>query len=209
MSNGVKKNFRGLRALVIHPDDGNRATLVTALKNLRLHVVVMEPGAEVQADADSCDLVFFDADEGIGSIFPEGDLSEVASIAIIGTEAPSRLARVVRHRSASHILKPIRNSGVFTAIFVAINEFEKRQTSLREIDRMRQRLAGRRILIKAILHLMATCNVDEDDAYERLRVESMNRRIPIEEMARESLGNEKKPRGTKRVPRISRRVPST
>lgn len=186
---GVIKNFRGLRARVIHAEDANRARLLEMLEKLGLHVTAVAPGAAEAAE--HFDLVFFDADEGAGQTFGAAAPPNVPCIALVGSEAPSRLTRVVNQRAASHILKPVRSAGVYTAIFLAVNEARQRRRLQREIEVLRQRLAGRRDVTRAVVHLMRLCGIDEDAAYAWLRDEAMRRRIPIEDMARESLGRDR------------------
>lgn len=195
MSGGVVKNFRGLRARVIHVDDANRARLVSMLEKLGLQVTAVAPTPEATEAADDCDLVFFDADEGAGQTFGAAAPPDCPCIALVGNEAPSRLTRVVNQRAASHILKPIRSAGVYTAVFLAVNEARTRLQSQRDIEVLRQRLAGRRSVTRAVVHLMRLCGIDEDAAYCWLRDESMRRRVPIEEMARESLGLDRQSHG--------------
>lgn len=186
MKDGITTNFRGLRAHVIHRDGPNRRTLVSILGKLGLEVEAVGPGAPQVLGA--CDLVFFDADEGLDSL--PANARALPHIALVGTEAPSRLARVVRLECASHILKPIRGAGVFTALLLALNEHERRKKMERRIELLEQRMAGRRLVIKAVLRLMALCGIDEDAAYESLRLEAMNRRVPIDQVARERLGSD-------------------
>ena len=204
MSGAVIKNFRGLRALVIHPMDANCSRLVTLLSKLGLEVTAVESGDVGAEVASEFNLVLFDADEGTGSVFDGVTPPQVPCIALIGNEAPSRLSRVVSQRAASHILKPIRSAGVFTAVFVAVNEFHQRQRVQREVDTLRARLKGRRLVSKAVLRLVQLYAIDDDDAYEWLRAEAMRRRISIEDMARESLGLDKHAHETLQQARISR-----
>ena len=184
MKRGIATNFRGLRALIVQGDDPNRCTLVSVLCKLGVEVEAIDPSAtQVRGD---CNIVFFDADEGLQNL-PSGT-DAMPHVALIGTEAPSRLARVVRLECASHILKPIRGSGVYTALVLAVNEHERRKKMERQIEILEQRMAGRRLVLKAVLHLMTLCGTDEDAAYESLRLEAMNRRVPIDQVARERLG---------------------
>ncbi|MCR9086240.1 MAG: ANTAR domain-containing protein [Rhodobacteraceae bacterium] len=188
MTSGIVTNFRGLRALVVHRSDSNRTVLEDILGRLGLEVITLDPGHLTVDGSPDVDLVLFDADE---DGFDPGDLSNLAempSIALIGNEAPSRLARVFRYQCDSHIQKPIRTSGVFTAVLLAVNGHQRSQRSADQLETMRQRLAGRRTVMKAVLSMMSEQGIDEDAAYERLRRGAMHRRIPIEEMARESLG---------------------
>jgi AmiR/NasT family two-component response regulator len=72
-----------------------------------------------------------------------------------------------------------------------VNEARQRRRIQREVEVLRQRLAGRRDMTRAVVHLMRLCGIDEDAAYAWLRDEAMRRRIPIEDMARESLGRDR------------------
>lgn len=179
----VLRNFRGLRALVLQGDVSGRDTLVQTLRKLGLEAQAM---ASEEASAETfkvADLIFVDADEGSEPIFADDEVPDVPIIAIIGSEAPSRLSRVVKARAASHIQKPVRSSGVFTAVLLGINEHAQRQRMAQEATALRRRLAGRRTVVKAVLALMRRWGVDEDAAYQELRSDAMRERIPVEEAA--------------------------
>lgn len=185
----ITQNFRGLHALVVHADDANRRALVAILGKLGLTVTAKE--VATAEELMSCDLMLIDADEGMEAV-PESEaqqpgLQAVPCIALIGNEAPSRLARVVRRRCDSHILKPIRNSGVYAAVLLAVNSHELRQEAAREIETLRKRLAGRRVVTQAVFAIMKQHRLDQDAAYELLRADAMNRRLPIDQIARERI----------------------
>lgn len=190
MRRPLTSNFRGLQALVIHAEDINRDRLASVLGRLGLRVTLREPDALPTEGLPDCDVMLVDADEDIAGPYPAPDHRDVPLIALIGNEAPSRLARVVAHRCDSHILKPIRSTGVFTALILAVNGHAQRQRRERELEGLRQRLAGRRIVTKAVLRLMSATGLGEDAAYEALRQEAMNRRVPIEEVARSIIGTD-------------------
>jgi len=184
----IAQNFRGARALVVHADDANRETLAITLRRLGLLVALIEPGGEGPVPGvEDCDVVFFDADEGLGGVFGEAAPPDAAYVAMIGVEAPGRLARVVRQRCAGYLMKPIRASGVFTALFISMNEFAQRRREARVRAAMADRLAGRRTVSKAVLRIMTDSGVDDDEAYRLLRRESMRRRMTIEALACERL----------------------
>lgn len=202
MKGSVLTNFRGMRALVIHAEDTNRQVLVAVLGKLGLTVRSLDPhDPALPAALAACDIILMDADVTIEAMPRRGTPRGIPCIALIGTEAPSHLTRVVRQGCVSHILKPIRNTGVYTALLLAINEHEQRQKSEREIETFRQRLAGRRDVTKAVLALMNAQGIDQDEAYDRLRVAAMNRRIPIDELAREHLAQDLRVPGPDRRPR--------
>ncbi|SEA18178.1 ANTAR domain-containing response regulator [Rubrimonas cliftonensis] len=187
MKRAAIQNFRGYRALVLHREDASRDVLMSVLGKLGLAVEAVDPAALTDAALPECDLILFDADDEIEALGGRDAADAPPTIALIGHEAPSRLARVVRRRCASHILKPVRSSGVFTAVYLAVNEHARRQREARETEAMRQRLAGRRVVTAAILRMVLDDGLDQDAAYERLRAEAMRRRIPVDEMARDYL----------------------
>ena len=193
MTKALVQNFRGARALVIHPPDDNRDRLVAALHRLGLLVCALGAGeteTAIAAALESCDILFFDADEGMGPILDGAALPEVPLVALIGVEAPSRRNRAVRARVAGHIAKPIRSTGVFTALFLAFNEFAVRQRRAEERFALEERVRARRFITKAILQLMAEHGVDDEEAYRQLRRESMRRRMTIEALCEEILSAE-------------------
>jgi len=184
MSRLIQKNFSGMRALLLMGPSTARDALESALSKLGLTIVMTEMAQYPIETSLRYDIVFFDADDGAEHSLEGIDLPLVA---LIGSEAPSRLARVVRYRAASHILKPLRSSGIFLAVFLAVNEYSHRSRLDNETQSLRRRLAGRRTVIHAVLSLMDGSGLTENDAYERLRHEAMDRRIPIEDMARHVL----------------------
>lgn len=199
MKGAVKTNFRGLRALVIHADDSNGRVLADVLGKLGLDVDMLDPQGPALTDVFGLyDVVFADVDVSIEGL---AQATVRPCIALIGTEAPSHLARVVRQGCASHIMKPIRHSGVFTALLLAVNGHEKRQKTEHANEGLRRRLAGRRLVTTAVLELMVACGINQDEAYESLRAEAMNRRISIEELAREQLAHDRRALGPDRRPR--------
>lgn len=189
MTERVLNNFRGLRALILHAEDPNRDTLARTLQRLGLEVALAAPQIQTPLSPElaACDVMFFDADQALGTVFAEVPPPDVPYVALIGLEAPSRLARVVRHRCCGYLLKPVRSAGVFTALFMAFNEFALRRRDSQERDSLAERLRGRRFVTKAILRMMAEQGIDDDEAFRRLRRESMRRRLPVEQLAVEIL----------------------
>ncbi|SFB17274.1 Two-component response regulator, AmiR/NasT family, consists of REC and RNA-binding antiterminator (ANTAR) domains [Poseidonocella pacifica] len=188
MSGAMLKNFRGLRALVIMAPDSGRDTLERTLIKLGLEVSISDVPPCLADPPPAFDVVFFDADDGADLGMDSLAMPDLPLIAVIGSEAPSRLARVIRHRAASHILKPVRSSGIFTALLLAMNEHAARARHQQELLALRRRLSGRRVVMKAVVQLITVCGLSEEDAYQWLRREAMERRIPMEDMARHALG---------------------
>lgn len=127
-------------------------------------------------------MIFFDADSAEVPGLPAGvDLSPVPLIAIIGLETPSRLQRALDFGPSAVLHKPIRASGIYSALFFAMNEHRRRSEVL---ERLRDgRRSARRFVNKALLRLMDDHGVDDEQAYAMLREESMRQRLTVEELA--------------------------
>ena len=177
MTGSVRSNFRGARAWIALPEDQNRDVLVRTLERLGLCVTLRDPDATDFVAAVQ-DVIFVDADQDFMVLD-----SDIPHIALIGMEAPSRLTRVVRHRAAAVLMKPVRATGIFTALFLAFNEHAIRQRELIERENLSRRAEGRRVVVKAILKIMNDNDVSDDEAYRKMRVASMAKRISIEEFA--------------------------
>ena len=188
MTRPIIQNFRGARALVLLEPGDDRDRLVLTLRRLGLLAGVVDPNDTVRldtADREGFDVLICDTDVGTGDLVPAGLAVDAPVIAVIGVEAPSRLTRVVNSQAASHIVKPVRSSGVFPALFIAFNEFARRKREQEYAQKLEARLRQRRAVVKAVLSLVATRAVDEDEAFKLLRRESMQRRITIEALSQE------------------------
>lgn len=180
-------NFRGLAAFLLLPKDQNQAVLERVLQRLGLAVQKHNPAEAVlteEGQGKPIDIVFADADAWMLPSLPK-PMDTYPVIALIGHETPTRLLRSHEMAADTFLLKPVRTQGVFTAIFFAINEHRQRRCLESRIADMDARHAARRHVIKAILLIMDQFDLDEDQAFCRLRQESMTRRLTIEDVCRE------------------------
>lgn len=187
----ITTNFRGLRALLLHDPGATSDRLAEILERLGIVAVAVDPETIARGDLPDCELLLFDADKEIETPLIDELRARVPTIALIGNEAPSRLSRVVAFRCNSHIIKPIRSTGVYSAVLLAINDHARRRQTDRELAAFRQRLAGRRLVMKAVLRQMDLCGIDDDAAYEHLRRRAMELRVPMETVAQMVLDSSK------------------
>lgn len=170
-------NFEGRRALILH----------------RAHPVVdaiIRQLAQLGVDCDTCwpnlpealaaDVIFFDVDMGHDEQFPWGPgEAPIPAIALIGSEAPGRLAWAIRFGADAHLLKPVGSGGVFAALVIAFEAFDRRA----ELEGLRGRLDQREVIAEATACLMLQGNLPAEAAYAMLRREAMTARLTIEAMA--------------------------
>ncbi len=179
------QNFRGVRAAVVHQADRNRIVIAQTLTRLGLSVLAVDPSTAMTEPGvlDEAELVLFDADAA-GDLLPwTPGTAPVPLIAVIGLEAPSRLERAFDQLPAAVLRKPVGPTGIYTALFFAANEHRRRQELLDRLRSLEARHGARRIVFKAVLHLMEQRGVDDEQAYRLLRKESMRQRVTVEELA--------------------------
>jgi AmiR/NasT family two-component response regulator len=173
---------------VVHVPDRNRAVIVETLTKLGLAVTALDPGdakaLQVLAAGAGADVIFLDADIAEAPGLPAGvDLAPVPLVVVIGIETPSRLHRAFELGPSAVLHKPIRSSGIYSALFFAMNEHRRLSEILERLRDMEGRRGARRFVHKALLQLMQEHGIDDDQAYSMLRKESMRLRLTVEELA--------------------------
>jgi response regulator NasT len=172
-------NFRGQRALVLHPEDRNRDAILEQLERLGVYARARWP-AEGMSSAD-VDVAFFDSDLGFDGLFAwTPGASTVPLIATLGSEAPGRIEWTLRQRPSAYLLKPIGSTGVFSALSMAFHEFALRSAQEKARRRSEERLNMRGAVLLAAATLMRRYEADAEIAFRMLRVESMRRRTTLE-----------------------------
>lgn len=172
-------NFRGQRALVLHPEDRNRDAILEQLERLGVSAWARWP-AQAVSSAD-VDVAFFDSDQGFDGLFDwTPGSSTVPLIATLGSEAPGRIEWTLRQRPSAYLLKPIGSTGVFSALSIAFHEFALRSAEEKARRRSEERLNMRGAVLLAAATLMRRYEVDADIAFRMLRAESMRRRTTLE-----------------------------
>lgn len=175
-------NFRGMRALVLHPGDLNASAIADQLGRLGLSVSMCWPAERVTAHA--AEIVFFDVDLGFEGLFawPTGE-APVPLIAVLGSEALGRIEWMLAQRPSAYLTKPVGSTGVFSALAIAAHNFASRRASddrLRQLESSKQM---RGIVLRATLEVMRRHRVGEEAALSMLRAESMRRRMALEALS--------------------------
>lgn len=177
------QNFGGLRAVVVGPvPESLQAGL------LRLGLTLTElPGqgsalqdTELRADQD---VLFLDGDTDVPAMLAAltGEPLPVPVVGLVGIEAPSRLRALMVAGATAFLRKPIHGGTIYSALFLGINEFRRREQAEALLAEQERRRRGRRHLISAVLRLVQRDGLGEDEAYETLRRDAMRARLGIED----------------------------
>lgn len=179
-------NFTGWRAVILSEADGNTDRQRRQLGLLGVSVTVQWTPLST---ADLPDLVLIDADRGWDELLPFSDAAPACPVvALLGSEAPGRIAWALRHGAGAIIPKPVSASTVYPAMVLAVSLHEERLETRRRIAHLEERLKLRPLVFAAVTRLAAERHIDEERAYAILRDCAMRRRLPIEQLAAFFLG---------------------
>lgn len=177
-------SFIGWRAIVLHRPHQNVDALLAQCARLGIRGEQAWPDFPRDRAPDDCNVVLIDADMGHDGQLPwkEGE-APVPIIALIGAEAPGRIAWSIAQGADAQLLKPIGSAGLYSAITMACHAFARRRALADEIAGLKQRLGRRQQLAEATALLMLKKNCTAEEAYQQLRVLAMAQRSTIEEAA--------------------------
>jgi AmiR/NasT family two-component response regulator len=184
------QNFRGMRAILWAGQTFAADTLDRPLTKLGVETVRIEEADLAGLDRDR-DVLFIDGDQPLSPdlvLAPGSALPLVPAIGIVGIEAPSRLKLLTEAGATALLRKPVHAATVYSALFLGVNNFRRMRAMELRLAEGERRRNGRRFVIKAVVALVRTHGLDDDDAYARLRRESMRRRLELEEFCEALLG---------------------
>lgn len=176
------QNLGGARAVILHRPH----PVVQALER-QLHAIgldVQQTWPDLGSEAFGADFVFFDADMGHDDQFPwPAGRSPIPMIALIGSEAPGRIEWALSAGAHAQLLKPVGDSGAYSALLIARDAFDVQRALSVEIADLRRRLDERQTVVRAVTVLAARAGKDDAAAYDQLRQMAMAWRISFEEAA--------------------------
>lgn len=174
-------NFTGRHAAILHREDGNTERLVRQLTLLGLRTSLFWQPIDTQALPD---MAIVDADQGWDGLLPwNGGAAPMPVIALLGSEAPGRIAWALEQGAGAVISKPIASSAVYPALVMAVAIHEERRTVRSRLEHLEERVRMRPLVHAAVQKIMEARGIAEDQAYTILRGCAMQRRLPMEQLA--------------------------
>ncbi len=111
-------NFVSWRAVILHRMDDGIERLVRQLE--RIGVTAFTQWQPLDMAKIQCDVVFVDADQGWDGLLPwQPGNAPVPLIALLGSEAPGRIAWAMAQGAGALVAKPIVASSVYPALVMA------------------------------------------------------------------------------------------
>jgi AmiR/NasT family two-component response regulator len=191
MSKPSPFSVRGRRALMVMKDEREISTVRRQLDRLGMSVIETDPDQALSPQdpvQDPVDVIVLDADGiPIKSDRPPALKINAPIIALIGTETPSRLKWLLDLQPASFLIKPLRSAGLYTALVVAFDCAQRRLEDAAHVEKLEERIRSRRLVFGAVLQVMRSHALSEEDAFTLIRQTAMRYRTTIEQLSTEIL----------------------
>lgn len=179
-------NFTGWQATILHREDSMTDRLVRQLRLFGCSVTRQWHPLAAEALPD---IILVDADQGWDGLLPwTGAVAPRPLVAILGSEAPGRIAWAMHQGAGAIIAKPLSISAVYPALVMALAIHRERSAVAEKIEHLEERVRLRPLVHAAVQQIMAARRVDEHHAYTTLRNCAMKRRMPVEQMAASIVG---------------------
>lgn len=175
-------NFSNWRAVILHRAD---ATTDKLIRQLQLFGFLVEASWQPLAPNALPDLVLVDADQGWDGLLPwtTPDATPCPVVALLGSEAPSRISWAYEVGAGAILAKPLNTSAIYPALVMALAVHEERQKVREQIAHLQERVRLRPLVLNAIRELSVQRKISDDEAYAQLRTSAMRQRQPIEVLA--------------------------
>lgn len=179
-------NFAGWRATILHREDATTERLTRQLKLFGFHVQAQW----TPLGADNLpDLILVDADQGWTGLLPwTYERAPRPLVALLGSEAPGRVAWAMDQGASAIIAKPVASSAVYPALVMALAVHRERQAVIDKIAHLEERVRMRPLVHAAVLKISSARKLDEEEAYRILRNCAMQRRLSMEQVAASIVG---------------------
>jgi AmiR/NasT family two-component response regulator len=190
-ADGSPPSFVGQRALIVHRPHATVDAIVRQLIQLGITPECHWPELPPDLDVSLYGVIFFDADLGHDAQFPwPAGACPMPAIALVGSEAPGRVAWAIQRGTDAHLNKPVGGGGIYAALLIAYQAFARRQQLRQAVAELEQRLAQRELVAAATAALMQAEGLSAANAYRWLRRLAMDERLTIEGMAARLAGSQ-------------------
>lgn len=175
-------NFIGQKCVVLHRPGETVNVLTRQLSVIGMSVTSQwEP---LDLKLTPADAVLVDADAGWPGILPWGSgLPQIPTVALLGSEAPSRIKWALEQGAGAIIAKPVSTSAVYPALVMAFHALAVARQQHDETSQLQERLRLRPLIAAAITQLMNEANIDEAAAHRRLRQQAMQSQQSLEQVS--------------------------
>jgi len=178
------------RVLLFCPQDADGLTLLNQLQ--RIGCIVEMHWPPLQEVPNEVDLIFL-------ALQPDEEETDYdwlhrnppPIISVSSFENPTIIDEALRIGVMGMLTAPIRAAGLLSALIMALSHRWQHEKNTTRITRLESKFANFRIVEEAKTILMRMQKIDENEAYELLRLQAMTQRLQVEDIARDLIHADK------------------
>lgn len=180
--NRLRLRLDGLKAVVMHPDDADAATVLRELRRAGIDArLVWPPPPRLP---DNADLLLCVLDVNVRTLpSVNGGANMPPTVGIVDCRAPQAPVAIHDTTATALLFKPIVPEQVVLSAFSARQTHQYQTRLLRRIDKLDETLRSIREVERAKVLLMNSRQIDEHAAYHFMRRRAMEKRVPISRVA--------------------------
>ena len=185
------KDVRDIKITLVHPHDHDGIEIVNQIERI---------GCQVQHLWQANQVINVETEVLIAGIFKENINSiksqiknsgnDMTTIAVLDYESPTTLEMAIDLNAVAIISKPVRSFGIFANLVIARSNWNREQKLKKRIHRLERLVSSKTLVNKAVLIIMNTQRLSEDDAYKLIRTQAMSKRTSIKNIAEAIINTE-------------------
>jgi AmiR/NasT family two-component response regulator len=111
-------------------------------------------------------------------------LQQDTSVLLLTAYSQKELVKDAREAGvAAFLVKPVSEADLLPAVEIALSQKEKMDSLKNDIKQLKQSIEERKVIEKAKGIVMQNYALNEEEAYKKMRAESMTARIPLSKLA--------------------------
>lgn len=189
----------GSRSVAIfHPNEETRDTLSSAMKDLG-HQILCEgdDGRDLVncvKENENINLIIagdrLSTIDGVSALLEVSDYRNVPAIVVASQRSLEMVERALQDHVMAYLIEPVSAEEIKPTVYLVIRRFEQFEDLRNEVANLQDLLESRRHIERAKGVLMRKHDIDENEAYSRLRKSAMDQRIKIVDQAKRVLDEE-------------------
>jgi len=176
------RDLRGLTVLVIHPPDADGYMIFRELQRVHCEAQLAWPAPQVPPAGTEAAFVLIEPRQVSSAWFWTEAPPLCAIVAVLGGEQDA-LRNIQACNVHAALVKPVTRQTILTNLLLARSNFKYEKRLQTKISRLEETLRVFRKVEQAKLILMRQRTIGENEAYEYLRRQAMNKRVSVATVA--------------------------
>lgn len=187
MSYAFLKELQNLTVVVIHPLDEEGTALTDHLRRIGCTPRLIWPVPDRLPERVDILLLSIDGyeREALNNLLRSIPEPGPTILVIVSYENPATLQKVLESGAMAVLGRPIKPFGLLSNLAIARKMWRQTRDLARDARRYKRKVKGDQVVMQAKTILMSQMGINEEQAHRNLRLKAMERRVAIEQLARE------------------------